>query len=459
MNFKHFIFFFITLLFSSQSAFAQPQSSKEDLQKQKQQIQKEIDDLHQSLNSIRGDKSKAIKAYQIAMRKIDAREKMINNINHDIHRLDETIFQNEREIYRLKKELDTLKTQYAQSLVFAYKNRSNYGYLNFLFSSTSFDDAMKRMAYLKSYRQFRETQAQTIVKTQNLLEHRSEDLSVNRKDMNVALQTQNNQMKSLEEDKKDKDQAVKQLKDQEKEVSVLLKKREKQRQELNRAIDAAIKKEIMEAEKREKLARQKAAEDKKRADAAAKAASDAAKKNAGNTAAPATKPYTPPAEPTTKGVATNPANARSYSPFESTPEGLTESIEIEKLRGRLPWPVSSGDVMHRFGQEKISSSMIINNDGIIISTPVGANVKCVADGEVISVMDLNEYQAVLVRHGRYFTTYNKLSSTNVTRGQKVNAGTIVGKAAADFDGGGAVEFRIMDSHGKYFNPENWLKPR
>ena len=103
--------------------------------------------------------------------------------------------------------------------------------------------------------------------------------------------------------------------------------------------------------------------------------------------------------------------------------------------------------------------MIINNDGIIISTPVGANVKCVADGEVISVMDLNEYQAVLVRHGRYFTTYNKLSSTNVTRGQKVNAGTIVGKAAADFDGGGAVEFRIMDSHGKYFNPENWLKPR
>ena len=459
MNHKHFIFSFILLL-GFQLAFAQPQSSKDDLQKQKQQIQKEIDDLHQSLNSIHGDKTKVMAAYRLAMRKINARERMISNINRDIHRLDENIFQNEREIYRLKKELDTLKIQYAQSLVFAYKNRSNYGYLNFLFSSTSFDDAMKRMAYLKSYRQFRETQAQTIVKTQNLLLHRSEDLSLNRKDMSVALQTQNNQMKSLEEDKKDKDQAVQHLKEQEKEVSAQLKKREKQRQDLNKAIDAAIKREIQEAEKREKLARQKAAEEKKRLDAAAKAQATADNKKAGlNGSNAVTKPATAVPEPTTKGMATNSNASRSYSSLESTPEGLTESIEIEKKKGHLPWPVSSGDIIHRFGREVISSSMIFNNDGIVISTPVGTSVKSVADGEVISVNDLDEYKYVLIRHGRYFTTYNRLSSTDVTKGQKVNAGTIVGKAASDFDGSGAVEFRIMDSHGNYFNPEHWLKPR
>ena len=457
MNYKHIIFSFILLL-GFQLAFAQPQSSKEDLQKQKQQIQKEIDDLHQSLNSIHGDKTKVMAAYRIAMRKINARERLIANINRDIHRLDENIFQNEREIYRLKKELDTLKIQYAQSLVFAYKNRSNYGYLNFLFSSTSFDDAMKRMAYLKSYRQFRETQAQTIVKTQNLLQHRSEDLNINRKDMSVALETQNSQMKGLEEDKKDKDQAVKQLKEQEKEVSAQLRKREKQRQDLNKAIDAAIKREILEAEKRDRLAKQKAAEDKKRLDAAAKAQALAdSKKNAG-TNIPA-KPVTPVPEPTVKGVATNSNSNRSYSSLESTPEGLTESIEIEKRKGHLPWPVSTGDIIHRYGREVINSQMIINNDGIIISTPIGTIVKCVADGEVISVNDLDEYKYVLVRHGRYFTTYNRLSSTDVAKGQKVNAGTVLGKAAADFDGGGAVEFRIMDSHANYFNPEHWLKPR
>ncbi|MEI6185157.1 MAG: peptidoglycan DD-metalloendopeptidase family protein, partial [Bacteroidota bacterium] len=373
------------------------------------------------------------------------------------HRLAETIFQDEREIYRLKKELDTLKIQYAQSIVFAYKNRSNYGYLNFLFSASSFDDAIKRIAYLKSYRQFRETQAQTIVKTQNLLQHHSEDLSLNRKDMSAALQLQNNQKKELEQDKKDKDLAVKQLKDQEKTISAQLKKREKQRQELNKAIDAAIRKEIAEAEKREKLARQKAAEEKKRQDAAAKAqAANEPKKTPAN--GTATKPATVP-EPTSKGVATTNNSNRTYSSLESTPEGLTESIELEKRKGRLPWPVSTGDIIHHFGKEVINQQMIINNDGIVISTPIGTSVKSVADGEVISVMDLSEYLAVLVRHGKYFITYNGLSSTNVTKGQKVNAGTIVGKAAADFSGGGAVEFRIMDSHGNYFNPESWLKSR
>ncbi len=456
MNYKHIIFSFVLLLGTTLS-FAQPQSSKEDLQRQKQQIQKEIDDLRQSLNTIHGDKPKAMAAYRLAMQKLNARERLISNINRDIHRLDETIFQDEREIYRLKKELDTLKIQYAQSIVFAYKNRSNYGYLNFLFSASSFDDAIKRIAYLKSYRQFRETQAQTIVKTQNLLQHHSEDLSLNRKDMSAALQLQNNQKKELEQDKKDKDLAVKQLKDQEKTISAQLKKREKQRQELNKAIDAAIRKEIAEAEKREKLARQKAAEEKKRQDAAAKAqAANEPKKTTAN--GTATKPATVP-EPTSKGVVAANNNNRTYSSLESTPEGLTESIELEKRKGRLPWPVSTGDIIHHFGKEVIGPSMIINNDGIVISTPVGSSVKCVADGEVIDFHDLDEYKYILIRHGKYFTIYNGLSSTNVTKGQKVNAGTIVGKAAADFSGGGAVEFRIMDSHGNYFNPESWLKSR
>ncbi|MEI6184976.1 MAG: hypothetical protein WCP65_05555, partial [Bacteroidota bacterium] len=94
MNYKHFIFSFILLL-GTNLAFAQPQSSKEDLQRQKQQIQKEIDDLRQSLNTIHGDKPKAMAAYRLAMQKLNARERLISNINRDIHRLDETIFQDE----------------------------------------------------------------------------------------------------------------------------------------------------------------------------------------------------------------------------------------------------------------------------------------------------------------------------------------------------------------------------
>ena len=36
-----------------------------------------------------------------------------------------------RQILKLRRELDTLRTQYAESIVFAYKNRSSYDFLKF----------------------------------------------------------------------------------------------------------------------------------------------------------------------------------------------------------------------------------------------------------------------------------------------------------------------------------------
>ncbi len=47
---------------------------------------------------------------------------MIGNINKDIRTLNDNIYLSSVEINKLKKELDTLKSEYAQSLVFAYKN-------------------------------------------------------------------------------------------------------------------------------------------------------------------------------------------------------------------------------------------------------------------------------------------------------------------------------------------------
>ena len=148
---------------------------------------------------------------------------------------------------------------------------------------------------------------------------------------------------------------------------------------------------------------------------------------------------------------------RDYNTFESTPEGLQQSINFESERGRLPWPVSSGMVSGHFGRQQLGTNMWVNNDGIFIATEVGSNVKCVADGEVITIMDFGEYQAVMIRHGRYFTIYNKLSSVSVSKGQKVNAGTPVGKAGTDFNGEGEIEFRVMNGESHYADPEKWLK--
>jgi len=66
---------------------------------------------------------------------------------------------------------------------------------------------------------------------------------------------------------------------------------------------------------------------------------------------------------------------------------------------------------------------------------------------------------VIIRHGKYFTTYSNLSSVNVSRGQEVNAGTILGKASSGDNGEGSVMFMVTNDKGTMLDPEKWLKSR
>ncbi|MDI9363674.1 MAG: peptidoglycan DD-metalloendopeptidase family protein [Flavobacterium sp.] len=432
--------------------------SRDELQKQQQQIQREINNLNSELASIKGNKKAALRAYQAVQNKIKAREKLINNIRKDVRILDETLFLNEREIYRLNKELDTLKINYAKSIVFAYKNRGSNEYLNFLFSAENFNDAIKRMAYLKSYRQNRETQAQNITKTQDLLKQITITLANNKKEKASALQSESSQLQVLEVDKKEKDQAVSQLKDQEKDITAQIIKRQKENQKLANAVKAAIRREFEEAVRKEKerLAKLKAAtieEQKREKERLDKERQDAiAKNNAKNNG---NKPK--PTDATT-GVAVTKPFERTESVFESTKEGLTMSLNFENNKGQLPWPIDGGSVTGEFGIYKIPRSQIkVKNEGLIITSNIGSSIKCVADGEVISVQDVEEYQAILVKHGKYFTLYNRLGSVNVSKGQRVKAGTVLGKVGANFQNEGEFEFQVITEKQQYQNPRNWLK--
>ncbi len=446
---QKFLLIVICFLLATANTFSQ-QPSKDELQKQKVQLQKEIDDLNNSLVSIRQNKKQYLNQLAIVQRKVAAREQLINNISKDLRRIEDEMYSKEVEINHLKKELDTLKQNYAKSIVFAYKNRSSYAYLNFLFSSDDFNDALKRVSYLKSYRQFRETEAQAIVKTQDILQQNIASLNNSKTEKTSTLETQSSQLKVLEEDKKEKDLVIKQLKDQEKDVQAQLKKREKERQKLNSALEAAIKRAQQEA-----IAKQRALEEqRKRAPVNNNISNDVVKNNSAANKIPKTN------EPVTGMVTAKDNTSRDYSVFESTPEGKELSINFENNRGHLPWPVSGGVVTDRFGRQSVAGTKLVElNDGIFIGTPIGTQVRCVADGEVKSVSDLGDYQFVMVQHGKYFTVYNKLSDVNVSIGQTVKAGTLIGKASEDFDGSGKIEFRVMNEKGKFIDPEKWLKSR
>lgn len=450
MTLQRFIFL---VLFLMTVVGASAQQSREELQKKEQELKKELSDLNRQLSETQKNKKLSLNELALIKRKVAKREELVRGINNQINELDNTIYLNELDIYRLRKELDTLKLKYAKSIVFAYKSRGSYEYLNFLFSARNFNDAVKRMAYLKSYRQNRETQAIAIAQSRTMLTQKVDVLNSNKKERLVTLTAQSEQLKVLQEDKKAQDKVVAQLKGQESVIAKQIKDKEKQRVRMQQAVMAIIKREIEEAARKDKIAKQKAIDDAKK-----NAATVAPKNNTtdnsvkNNTAASSAKNNEP--------IVLAKAGSRPYSPFESTEEGRETSMHFEQNRGRLPWPVDRGNVFIEFGVSTVPGTKLKqNSDGIHIALPEGSAVKSIADGEVSYVGEVNGDQVVMVRHGKYFTVYQQLSSASVSVGKEVKAGSMLGRSGKSIDGEGSIIFTINNERGVPLNPDQWLRPR
>lgn len=447
------IFLPLLLLSIAGTVAAQPQD-KSQLEKERQQIQKELQEIQGMYNKVKGQTKQTLGQLNVLKRKIDLQEQYIGSINKEIKSINDDIYLSNLEIYRLQKQLDTLKSQYARTVVYAYKNRSNYDYLNFIFSAGSFNDAVKRITYLKSYRSYREKQVNTILETQDLIAKRKKQ-QLGRKDKkNVALENQSKQVKDLEVQKKEKDVVVNQLKSKEKDLKGEIATKKKKDRDLQNAILAIVRREIEAAKKVAEAQAKAEAEAKKKAD-------DLAKKNK-----PADNPTVakPNNEPTTNPtVATSPKRNEptkkpaSYLDFTAKDVSLNSSFQANKAR--LPWPVDNGVVTLRFGNNQIENTKLtFDNPGITISTPsAGVGVKAVFDGEVSGVYNLGDGMAITIRHGKYFTTYSNLSSVSVSKGAAVKTGQQIGKAGRDDDGsGGQIDFILM-IESKNVDPMPWLR--
>ncbi len=97
-----------------------------------------------------------------------------------------------------------------------------------------------------------------------------------------------------------------------------------------------------------------------------------------------------------------------------------------------------------------------NNPGLTLETEPGAVVRAVYEGEVSRIFDIEGNWTVLVRHGKYFTVYSNLSAVSVQKGQQIATGQMVGRAAANQDGYGEIEFLLMVEN-KNLDPEAWIR--
>jgi murein hydrolase activator len=427
-------FFFVVLFFFFGSAVL-GQDDKAQMEKEKQDIQRELADLQRTYKQVSGQKNVTLGQLNLLKRKIALQERYLNNINREIKSLNDNIYLSTLEINKLQKQVDTLKVQYARSVVYAYKNRSSYDFLNFIFSASNFNDAVKRIAYLKSYRAYREHQVTNIKETQQLIAKRKQEQIGKVAQKKAVQQTQSKQVQVLEDQRKEKDVVVKELKTKEKDLKKEIAARQKRARQISAQIDALIAREMRKA--------------KDEADRIAKA--NAKNTNVTSSNPSGSNPVTP----------TKPVVRKDEDYLVLNDREIALNANFEKNKGQLPWPVDNGFVSAHFGRNKDDvTGLTWDNPGVTISTPAaGHSVKAVFSGVVKSIFNIGDGMAVIIQHGKYFTTYSNLSSVSVSNGATVTNGQVIGKAGNSEDGaGGQIDLILLNGKQKV-NPESWLRRR
>ncbi|TXI32279.1 MAG: hypothetical protein E6Q58_04225, partial [Niabella sp.] len=234
------------------------------MESERRHLQAELKQIEDAYNAVKGQSKNSLLQLASLNKKMDLQERYINNIGKEIRLIDDDIYFSALEIKRLKTQMDTLKATYSKVVVYAYKNRSNYDYLNFIFSAKSFNDAIKRITYLKSYRNYREQQMQAIVKTKDLINTRYNQQLVSKQKKQTVLGTRTNEYEILEQQKVEKDSVSKLLQSQAGFLQKQISKKKEEDKQLKADIASVVRKEIAEAKKiAQEEARRKAAEDAK----------------------------------------------------------------------------------------------------------------------------------------------------------------------------------------------------
>jgi len=401
------------LVFFGTQLFAQ---TRAELEKRKAQLNKDIEMTNEILNRTSSDKRVTLKQLNVLRAQIRLKQEKINTINSEMRLIDGQINENANQVRSLQSQLEQLKSDYSAMIRFAQKNQGSYSKLMYVFAARDFNQAYKRMKYLQQFGDYRRKQAKYIEDTQATIKNKIAQLSRNKLEKDHLKTDQEKEKSTLGTAQSKQAKAVSSLTSQEKKLKQDLAKKQRDAQNLERAIRQAIAKEI-------EIARRKA-EDEARA-AAAKAKAEGKE-------APA---------------------AKTGSILNSTPEAAKLSADFVSNRGKLPWPVANGIVTEYFGKTTIGNGVTKDSQGWTLRTNPGSSIRAIFEGTVQRIIDIGGATTIMVKHGEFFTIYKNLGSVNVSVGQKVSTKQTLGTA----DQQAEIEIQIWKSFDLQ-DPKYWLAP-
>lgn len=376
------------------NSFSQSKSDLDKLKNKKANNEKEIKNIQKFLQEAQKTKAISENKLQLINKNIELRKDQISIIGSEIEILDEKITENNEVIASMGKDLENLKEEYSRMVVYAYNNRDPYLQLMYVLSSDDFNQAYKRIEFVKEYSEYRKNQISIIKSVQTTINEKIVKLEEIKTQKQNLISEKNNEAKKLSSEKQLQAGEITKLQAKEQDLK---KKLAEKRKEIQR-IDQEIRKAI------ERIQKQTAS----------------------------------------KGIQLSPAEQIVSDQFGGN-------------KGGLPWPTTSGVISLGFGPYKHPTGVSLENSGIDITTQKGASVSCVFEGKVVQIINLpSGTKAVLMQHGLYFTLYSNLKEVYVVTGDQLKRKDVLGIVYTDPDDNSTVvHFEIWKEFTK-MNPVLWL---
>ena len=402
MNKGFYILIFIALGFGQLKA-QQISKQQKELEAQRIRLKKEIKQINTILFKNSKTRKNALTEVEDLQVKLNVRSELIKVTNQQANLLTSKIRINEKNISVQRKELEDLKSEYANLIRKSYESKSLQNRLMFLFSSENFLQAYKRLRYLKQYVRYRRKQGKAISKKTKLLQQLNQMLSNEKADKILLIEENRIVQKEIEKEKKEQNTLIKNLERKQKKLASQISKKEKQQRAIDREINRLIREAIAASNSR--------------------------------------------------------AGKKGKKTFQLTPEAKLLADNFISNKGRLPWPLEKGIVVQGFGRQRhpVVKTTIIQSNGVVIATEPLAQVRAVFEGEVMSVIVIKgSNPSVLIRHGNFITLYTNLAKIYVKKGEKVNAKQAIGEVFTNQQTGKTqLQFGIFNNV-KALNPKDWV---
>jgi len=385
------------------SGFSQSKKQLE-LEERRRELTREIQQIGALLFEGKKEQKSVLSVVEDLDFKIKVRNDLISITNQQANLLTREINSNQTKISKLRARLKSLKADYAKMVVRSYKSRADKNKLMFLLSSTNFQQAYKRLQYIKQYADYQKRQAD-LIKTETAKMQQLNIALVTQKKSKQTLIEENRTAKSiLDQERAQQNVLINDIKSNLSKFTAQLKSKQRE----SYKIDKEIKKIIREA-----IA--------------------ASNKKAGKSS--------------------------KSKVFSLTPEQKILAANFTSNKGKLPWPVANGVVKLRYGNNPspIDRSLTIKSNGVRIATNKGEEVRAVFEGVVQGIMTpKNGNNTIMVRHGNYITVYKNLSKFYVQKGDKVKTKQVIGEVITNKASGETIlSFGIYKDSATQ-NPSQWI---